>query len=198
MENENESQPSYSMYNFNEDKSFFVGDFDNDEKFWEHYFANRETIEAKCKQLDADSNWHMHRSGRETTPTIEPVRLVEPEHFDGEKNILIIDEGYREFVGKSALTEGYIHQITHNAEKEGRKIIVIDAIDDPTSGLKSLNNPDLLRELGFAAEQFKTMQNIPIIAPPPMVEIGGFTPPKTREQKRKEKRDNEKKNKKRK
>lgn len=190
---ENQSQPTYSMYNLDEDKGFVVGDFDNDEKFWEHYFANKEAIEAKCKQLDADSNWHMHRSGREITPTVEPVRSVEPEHFDGEKNILIIDEGYREFVGKSALTEGYIHQIMHNAEKEGRKIIVIDDVDDPTS----LNmNPDWLRNLAVA--EFKSMQNIPITAPPPMVEIGGFTPPKTREQKRKEKRDNEKKNKKRK
>ena len=183
------SQPDYHMYNFNEDKGFLVGKFDNDEKFWKHYFANKETIDAKCKQLDADSNWHMYRCGREITPTVEPV---EPEDI-GDK-IIIIDSPIV-FAGKSTLTENYIHKIMHDAEKEGRKVIVIDDIDDPTSGLKSLN-PDWLR--GLAAAEFKSMQNIPIIAPPPMVEIGGFTPPKTREQKRKEKRDSEKKNKKRK
>ena len=185
------SQPTYSMYNFDEDKGFVVGFFDNDEKFWEHYFANQESIDAKCKQLDA-GNWHMHRSGREIAPTIEPVRLVEPEHFAVGK--ILIDEGYREFVGTSALTDDYIHQIMHDAEKEGRKVIIVDDADD--TSLNQHLNPDWLRVL--AAAEFKSMQNIPIIAPPPMVEIGGFTPPKTREQKRKEKRDNEKKNKKRK
>ena len=56
--------PDYHMYNFNGDKGFFVGKFENDEKFWEYYFANKETIDFRCKKFD-EGSWHMHRMGRE-------------------------------------------------------------------------------------------------------------------------------------
>lgn len=49
----------YYMWNWEETKGFRVGAFESDEKFWEHYWQNKE-IAAHCKKLDA-GNWYMSR-----------------------------------------------------------------------------------------------------------------------------------------
>ena len=48
------------MYNWDETKELFVGEFQNDEDFWEYYFTNEVDIAAKQFKLDCyATKWHM-------------------------------------------------------------------------------------------------------------------------------------------
>lgn len=49
----------YCMYNWEETKELYIGEFESDEKFWEYYLQNKIEIIKKQNQLDAKSHWTM-------------------------------------------------------------------------------------------------------------------------------------------
>lgn len=49
----------YYLFNFNETKEIFVGNFQTDEEFWKHYKENEKEINEKKNKLDKDCGiWH--------------------------------------------------------------------------------------------------------------------------------------------
>ncbi len=53
----------YYMFNFEETKSFLIGEFESYAAFWKHYFNNETEIKRKQRNLDANSSWHMWHIG---------------------------------------------------------------------------------------------------------------------------------------
>ena len=50
----------YWMFNFEETKQLFIGEFEDDNSFWEYYFSNEFQINQKQYELDhSNAIWHM-------------------------------------------------------------------------------------------------------------------------------------------
>lgn len=55
------------MFNFEETKSFLIGEFESYAAFWKHYFTNEVEIKRKQRNLDANSSWHMWHEQKNLT-----------------------------------------------------------------------------------------------------------------------------------
>jgi hypothetical protein len=50
----------YYMYNFDETKELYIGEFNSDDDFWKYYWDNESIIIDKQSKLDRSSkNWYM-------------------------------------------------------------------------------------------------------------------------------------------